>query len=94
MLGLLVVIGAAFSVRRLWPGGIVFLLIWPLIAVPIQMLMRARARASFGETVDWSIQSLVLNYAASAAASAVVFLIAFAVRGFIQNRRDKQAANR
>jgi hypothetical protein len=80
MLGLIIVAVAAFTVRRLWPDAAAFLLIYPVLTVPLQMLASADNRARLGETVDWSAGSLLFNYLISVTISTVVFAVLYAAR--------------
>ena len=87
MLGYLVAIVAAFSVRRLWPDAVIFLSAWPAVAVIVQLLMISSARAQIGETVDWSARTLLPAYILCSAINGIVFFVAYGFRRFREKRR-------
>lgn len=80
MLMLIIVIGAACLIDRIWPTGIVFLVIYACVATPVGMAIKASSIARFGETVDWSAASIATNMATTFAMAAVIFLITFGIR--------------
>lgn len=80
MLGLLIVAIAGLSIRKLWPGGVIFLVAWPAVSLAIMLPVVSKNRAMFGETLDLSPASLGIAYLQSAALTAIVFFIFFGIR--------------
>jgi hypothetical protein len=80
MLGALVAAIAGLSIRRLWPGGVAFLLVWPAIAIASMLPIVAHNRAELGEKLDLSATSLGQSYLQTAVVAAVIFFVFFGGR--------------
>jgi hypothetical protein len=77
MLGLILVIAAGVYIKRLWPYGVMFLLIVPAIAVVWKTVGVNRTHSAFGEPlVNQTVPEWGISYLSTAALCALVFFIA------------------
>ena len=97
MLGLLIVAIAGLSIKKLWPGGVIFLFAWPAVSLAVMLPVVSSNRALLGESVDLSPASLGLAYIQSTAMTAFVFFIFFGIRRvwnrFGPSKRGADASN-
>ena len=80
MLGALIAIFAGWNTKRLWPLGAAFLIVWPAIAVVIQMPSQREALQRLGETLELTPQLYFQAYLMTALVSAAFFFVVFGLK--------------
>lgn len=86
MLGAIIAIVAGLSIRRLWPAGLLFLILWPAVAVGIMLPIVARNRAALGETLDLNPLTLSISYAQTALIAGIIFFVTYGIRQVVSRR--------
>jgi len=86
MLGLIVVVFAGCMINKLWKGGVLFMVIWPVVAMAIQIPMTAQSRATFGETLEITPAFLFLSYLQTLVLTAIIFMAAYGIRRLFKRR--------
>lgn len=92
MLGLFVVLFAAFFVKRMWPGGAIFLVVFSGLSLAFTIITTAPNRARFGESVDLSFGAIAVGYLVNLLINTLFFVGAYVARRWFERRAAKRKA--
>jgi hypothetical protein len=87
MIGAIGALIAGAVISRLWPWGLLFLILFPALLVGITLPTLPRTMASLGQSVTITPGYVALYYLQSLAITAVFFFIAFGIQKWVT--RDK-----
>jgi hypothetical protein len=78
---------AGAVITRVWPWGVMFLLLFPAVLVGITLPTLPQTLARLGQPVAVTPAYIVLYYLQSVAMAAVFFFIAFAIQKWVTRDR-------
>ena len=93
MLGAIVAVLAGWSIKRLWPHGVLFLLLWPAFAVVVQMPSKKEALERLGEHLELTPTVYLKAYFLTALVSGLFFFAAFGVKKLAKRQKANRAPN-
>jgi hypothetical protein len=78
---------AGAVITRLWPWGVLFLLLFPAVLVGITLPTLPQTLARLGQSVEVTPTYVVLYYVQSVAMAAVFFFMAFGIQKWVTRDR-------
>ncbi|MEO7634673.1 MAG: hypothetical protein ABIS38_03370 [Sphingomicrobium sp.] len=91
MIGAIGALIAGAVIWRLWPHGVLFLLLWPAALVAISLPTLSQTMADLGRPADVTPGYVILYYLQSLAITAVCFFIAFGIRKLVTRDRSPES---
>jgi hypothetical protein len=90
MIGAIGALIAGAVIWRLWPHGVLFVLLWPALLVGINLPTLSDTMANLGRPVEITPGFVALYYLQSVVITAVCFFIAFGIRTWVTRDRNPE----
>jgi hypothetical protein len=90
MIGAIGALIAGAVIWRLWPHGVLFVLLWPALLVGMSLPTLSDTMAKLGRPTDITPGYVILYYLQSVAITALCFLIAFGIRKWVTRDRSPE----
>src|SRR5689334_4629838 len=91
MIGAIGALIAGAVIWRLWPYGVLFILLWPALLVGINLPTLSATMANLGRPTEITPSFVALFYLQSVNITAVCFFIAFGIRAWVTRDRSAES---
>jgi hypothetical protein len=90
MLGLILAVLVGIWAKRLWPSGVIFLLVISAASLGLKVAFSNQTRSGFGEPlIEPTPTQWAASFAATLAIYATIFLVAFFIAKWARSGRSK-----
>jgi hypothetical protein len=90
MIGAIGALIAGAVIWKLWPHGVLFILLWPALLVGINLPTLSDTMANLGRPTEITPGFVVLFYLQTVIITAVCFFIAFGIRTWVTRDRSPE----
>jgi len=90
MLGLLIILAAASTIKKVWPDAIIFILAYVVIAMTLRTLIEYGNASDLGFEYEITVETVAISFGGNLVFTCVVFFAAFGIAKLIRRRRAKQ----
>lgn len=95
MLGALIIFIVGWNIRKLWPAGILFLLIFAAASVAYGLVMRSNNLELLGESASYDVSTVSAAYGLTLLTHSIIFMFAFALsKVFSRFRKSREIRKR
>ena len=90
MIGAVIIFIAGWTIRRIWPTGVLFLTVFAAISVGLGLITRNQGREALGEPpIPLTFEVIGFGYASTLAIHTFIFLVAFGLSKLLSKKRSE-----